>query len=193
MRFLVPATLSLVLLAVPSAAKAIIILDFPEITAAPGIVTAPITIQGTDTIDALQIGIGIDQIVGDFSSSVTILSADPNSDPNTIWTNATSSFAPPGPGGTTAGVTIYNDGVDTSGPGTVATITFDATNTNQGEVFVINLNELGFTQASLDGVEVPITTTGMGSITMVPEPSSFVYLGLVGLGYFGFKRLRRKK
>ena len=193
MRFIVPAFLSLVLLAIPSTAKAVIILDFPEITAEPGIVSAPITIFGGDVIDSLNIGIGIDQIAGDLGSSVTVMDADPNIDANTIWTNATRSFAPPGTGGTTAGLTISNNGLNTKGPGTVATITFDATNTNPGEIFLINLNELGFTKAFLDGNEVPITSTQIGSITMVPEPSSFIYLGLVGLGYFGFKRLRRKK
>ncbi len=193
MRFILPAFLSLVLLALPTSAKAVIMLDFPEITAHPGLVSAPVTIFGTSTLDALQLGIGVDQSAGDLGSSLTIVDVDPNSHPDTIWTGADRFFAPPGPGGTTAGVTISNSGLDTSGPGTVATITFNAFQTNPGEVFMINLNELGFTKAFLDSVEVPIMATGVGSITMVPEPSSFIYLGLVGLGYFGFKRLRRKK
>ena len=145
MRFIVPCLLSLALLAVPSTAKAVILLDFPEITATPGgLISAPITIVGTDTLDALRIGIGVDQVAGNLSNSVVVSDYDPNSSANTIWTNATRSFAAPGAGFPTATVTITNPGgLDTNGPGTVGTIIFDATNAQVGEVFLVNLNELG--------------------------------------------------
>ena len=194
MRLIKTCFLALILFAAPSTAKAVIILDFPEITATPGMVTGTVTVFGSTEFDQLQLGIGVDQVIGDLSNSLTIYNVDPNVHPETIWTDATRNFGPPGPGGTTAGVTINNkDGIDTSGDGIAATITFNGTMTEPGDVFLINLNELGFTKAFKDGIEVPIMTTGIGSITMVPEPSAFLYLGLVGLGYVGVKRLRRKR
>ena len=36
-----------------------------------------------------------------------------------------------------------------------------------------------------------ITTVGTG--TVVPEPSSFLFLGLVGTGMIGFRRMRRRE
>lgn len=195
MRFIVPCLLSVAVLAVPSTAKAVLLLDFPEITATPGgFISAPISIVGDGTLDELRIGIGIDQVAGSLSNSLVVSDVDPNSDSNSIWTNASRSFAAPGVGYPTATVTITNSGsLDTNPAGTAATITFDTTNAKVGDVFLVNLNELGLTKAFLDGGDGPAIQTTNGSITMVPEPSSFIYLGLVGIGYFGFRRLRRGK
>ena len=174
---------------------AVVIQQPPLITATPGgLISAPISIVGNDTLDGLRLGIGVDQVAGNLSNSVVVSDYDPNSSANTIWTNASRSFASPGSGFPTATVTINNSGgLDTAGPGTVGTIIFDATSAQVGEVFLVNLNELGLTKAFLDGGDGPIVQTTNGSITMVPEPSSFIYLGLVGLGYFGFRRLRNRK
>ena len=87
MRFIVPGLLSLMVLFTPSTAKAVILLDFPEIKAAPGgLISAPISIVGMDQLDELRIGIGIDQVAGNLSNSLVVSDVDPNSASDTIWT-----------------------------------------------------------------------------------------------------------
>lgn len=66
-----------------------------------------------------------------------------------------------------------------------------------GELILSSTDPLGITATTTPGTDGPLgpglNAVGVGEGTVVPEPSSFLFLGLVGTGMIGFRRMRRSQ
>jgi hypothetical protein len=188
----------------PLAADAAFTISFPDIVVDKNVTSsfvAPINISSAPSASVTSVNVAVGLSLASGSGSLSMLSHTPGAGiapPGTIWNTRTinSSVSPPGLPSTSAAkfnIDSINGAVVANGA--VLNITFDVSGATPGSVFDVGVNFNNLTtisDASGNPVPTNMITFDGGTVTVVPEPSPFLLIGLCGgLGVLGNWARRR--
>lgn len=155
-----------------------IALSFADVTGGSGKIPAMISVNSELEVSSLNVSIGTSLVSGSGNSQLVIESFDAFAGPDSIWAGLPllSNATPPGVPGTSVKInnTLAGGGLSTVANGTVLGVVFDATNTQAGDVFQIDLDFAGRSSAAL-GIQLlsdQLTFSG-GTVTILAPSGDF--------------------
>jgi hypothetical protein len=194
---------ALVIFGTTSVSQAAFDLSANNASGDPGqVVTTKVNVAGGMLVDSLNIAAGVDSgaLIVDFRSTgiSSIWDAAVGSPP--FLTSGAAPVIGAGVAATVISNSLTAEG-DATGTGVVLELDIKIPlSANVGDMIFLNINEQGFTSVSLDGAsmngDLNFLNTGNGAgiakITVVPEPSSFLLIGLCGSLAYGGRWLKKR-